>query len=283
MRCRKVQKLLSLYGDGKLPRRTAEGIETHLAACTECRCEAAELDEALSALRGVPRLRPAPAFKRAVIAAVRREAVQTRQGAWEWVLVRQPALATVAVTACVLLGGVAIWMHGRQAPLITPVREMIAQSPAEPAEMPVAAEESRPTPVPGPKVVRPHARARPVRVAMGRRHVRRARPAPPPPAATVENEVEPEVVGEERTEESPLELDVSSGALVRAVVWGALSADVASEADEGDESGGVSGFASWTANSILGGDILSTESAPGPIMAEGSASEAPEGTEVTHL
>ncbi len=203
MRCRKVQKLLSLYGDGKLPRRTAEGIETHLADCTGCRCEAAELDEALSALRGVPRLRPAPAFKRAVIAAVRREAVQTRQGAWEWVLVRQPALATVAVTACVLVGAVAIGMHGRQAPLITPVREMIAQSPAEPAEMPVAAEESRPTPVVEPVVVRPRPRARTTRAVMASRHVRPVRPAAPASGAEAEEEAVTEAVAAEAVEEEP--------------------------------------------------------------------------------
>ena len=123
MRCRKVTKLLPLYEDGGLPARVVEGIERHLADCSRCRREAAELRDALGALRGVPRVRVAPEFRRAIIAAVRREAVRSRQGTRERVLVWQPVLAPAAVTACVVLGGVAIWLHGQQAQPVIPIAD----------------------------------------------------------------------------------------------------------------------------------------------------------------
>jgi hypothetical protein len=146
MRCRKVKKLLPLHEDGGLPARTAEMIERHLADCSECRREARELSDALGVLRAVPRVRPAPEFKRAVIAAVRREAVRTRQGAREWVLAWQPVFATVAVASCVLLGGVAVWLHGKHTPTVTPVAELqepvlVAES-LEPADASPVAEEA---------------------------------------------------------------------------------------------------------------------------------------------
>lgn len=223
MRCRKVQKLLPLYGDGKLSPRTAEGIEPHLAECGECTREAAELEDALGALRALPRLRPAPAFKRAVIAAVRREAVRTRQGAWEWVIPRQPALATVAVTACMLLGAVALWMHGRQTPVPKPVPDIIAASPAAPLDIIVEAEESNPTPVAEREAVRPGPRARTTRVAMAARHVREdafgippvrpARRAPAPKAAEERApEALPRVTGDEPAAEASVGLPLVAAA-----------------------------------------------------------------------
>ncbi|MGD8237028.1 MAG: zf-HC2 domain-containing protein [Armatimonadota bacterium] len=178
MRCRKVKKLLPLYEDGGLPARVVQGIETHLADCTECGREARELDDALGALRAMPRMRPAPEFKRAVIAAVRREAVQSRQGAREWVIAWQPAFAAAAVTACVLLGAVAFWMHGRQTPSVTPA-ESIAIAPIE-----TVADVSLAVPAAADKTDQPA----PV-------HIARARPSPPATPAVNTRPTPPYVPG----------------------------------------------------------------------------------------
>ncbi len=200
MRCRRVRKLLPIYEDGGLPARTIEGIETHLADCSDCRQEASELDDALSVLRAVPKVRPAPEFKRAIMAAVRRESVRTRQGLLERVLVWQPVFATAGVAACILVGALAIWHYGRQT---TPPIPM-AENPVE-----IIAPDNSPEVSPTPVVVASVPDEEPRVAVPVTRRPRRARPRTVINASvltvglSVPEEPAPEVTEPEVAEETP--------------------------------------------------------------------------------
>jgi len=75
MRCRTVQRRLSALLDGELPRRAAERVTAHLAACAQCAAQWQRLQALRGALEAAPAVKAPSGFARSVV----REALRRRQ------------------------------------------------------------------------------------------------------------------------------------------------------------------------------------------------------------
>ena len=95
-----IRELLHAYVDGELDLANARKIEQHLQTCTECRGTKKAIHDLRSALTSEATVYRAPAhLRRNVRAAVRREAISTRQTLSPWLM-----FATGAAFAAVILG-----------------------------------------------------------------------------------------------------------------------------------------------------------------------------------
>jgi anti-sigma factor (TIGR02949 family) len=69
MKCDAARPLLESYLDGELDRAAVDELETHLATCSACRAQLADLEQLRGAVRGIPRER-APAELRARLESI---------------------------------------------------------------------------------------------------------------------------------------------------------------------------------------------------------------------
>ncbi len=131
MTCKDWEERIALHAGGDLPAAEAAELETHLAACDECRGAAGMYGAGIELLREAHREPIAEAHYAAVRARVLAELRQERRPVWRWIWVG--GLAAVAVAAVLML-----W----PTPVHTPERiEMAAIRPAAPhieAPRPVA-------------------------------------------------------------------------------------------------------------------------------------------------
>ena len=140
LNCTEVQELLSAYVLDSLEPGTAVRVREHLAGCSDCRAEAAELSSAVTALAELaPPVPPPPDLRRRVLAAVHAEEEVPAGPAVPHL--RTSRLPWLAVAAALLLAvGAGSWgleehLSGpppRQgAAAITPVERLIASGLAQ--------------------------------------------------------------------------------------------------------------------------------------------------------
>jgi anti-sigma factor RsiW len=100
--CAGIENKLVAYLDGRAKPAERRAVQTHLAACADCRDRAEEFRMLWDALENVPALSPSPAFDASLRARIAVEPARRRF--WEWL--PSPRLA-FAVTALV---AVSVWL-----------------------------------------------------------------------------------------------------------------------------------------------------------------------------
>lgn len=87
MECCEMREKLSCYIDGDLDKATTEQVDAHLAECSDCREELAELRLLVTVARNTCEQEPPSALRQAIMAAVRDAEAETRHDAEMKVLV----------------------------------------------------------------------------------------------------------------------------------------------------------------------------------------------------
>lgn len=76
MQCRDFEPFFSQYIDGELERNRSESIRFHLSGCPRCRLILEEMQQAVNAVQGLPRLAPRPEFAEALRQRLHQEITQ---------------------------------------------------------------------------------------------------------------------------------------------------------------------------------------------------------------
>lgn len=106
MNCKKIEKNLVPYLDGKASRASRRRVQAHLEVCAGCRERIEGFHQVHNVLEELPQLAPSAAFDAAVRQRISEE--PRRAGFWAW-LVPSPRMA-IAVAALVVLS---VWLNSR--------------------------------------------------------------------------------------------------------------------------------------------------------------------------
>ena len=80
--CKAINNLLPAYLDDALPPSDKERVEEHLAVCSRCRQDVADLSKAVSLLHNLEEVEPPPFFEQRIMAAIREEENKQKQSVW---------------------------------------------------------------------------------------------------------------------------------------------------------------------------------------------------------
>jgi hypothetical protein len=175
---------LSAYLDGALDATARARVETHLAACAECRRERDTLDRVVGLLRAEPSPRAPVGFVDRVLAAT---GTAPRRSLWHWLFVPLRVKLPLAAAAVALLAGTALYVFerspelqqaARPAPSVSMTKEAAPLAPpvatAPPAPPPVLSMKKEAAPAPLAKPAAPAPAAEEAKPAEARQKADRA-------------------------------------------------------------------------------------------------------------
>ena len=80
--CKDINNLLPAYLDDALSPSEKQRVEEHLAVCSRCRQDVADLSKAVSLLHNLEEVEPPPFFEQRIMAAIREEENKQKQSVW---------------------------------------------------------------------------------------------------------------------------------------------------------------------------------------------------------
>ena len=106
MKCRSVQKKLSVYQDRELEPREQEQVRSHLLSCQVCREQFAEFERVWQTLGGLEEIHPDPWFYRQIVRKIKepRERGLLQDLQWVFKMLRAPAIASIILIIGLLAG-----------------------------------------------------------------------------------------------------------------------------------------------------------------------------------
>jgi predicted anti-sigma-YlaC factor YlaD len=106
MKCRNVQKKLSVYQDSELEPREQEEVSSHLLSCQSCRELYEELEQVWQTLGELEEIRPDPWFYQQLVRKINRPREQSLLPALQNVfqLLRAPVIVSILLVIGILAG-----------------------------------------------------------------------------------------------------------------------------------------------------------------------------------
>jgi hypothetical protein len=139
VKCKDIKELLPSYLDDFLEPEKKKIIEEHLCSCSQCSKELADLKKAMQMLQEIEEVDTPPWFKQQIMARVRQEAAEKKEGFFKRLFYPLHVKIPVQALAMVLVAVIALYLYkaaGPEATRMGPVNipAKISNEPAVPGE-----------------------------------------------------------------------------------------------------------------------------------------------------
>jgi len=115
--CKDINNLLPAYSDDALSPSEKERVEEHLAVCSRCRRDAADLSKALSLLHNLEEVEPPPFFEQRIMATIREES-RKKQSIWRRIFFPLHIKIPIQALASVFIAVFAFLVYQKSGPEI---------------------------------------------------------------------------------------------------------------------------------------------------------------------